>query len=78
MTRHLKARLARLVAQQTEVPPYFVELPHEAWEREDVLQDATEAMRAWQERTGHRGPVLIGPPVCTTAEEWSARYRPAQ
>jgi len=58
MTRHLKARLARLAAQQAEAPPYFAELPHETWEREDLLQDVTaEALRTWREphRTSRPG-----------------------
>lgn len=74
MAHRLDQRLARMEAGRSGPPPYFVELSADAWDNgEEHLERATAAaIRAHQERTGYRGPVLVGPKPCETEEEWLA------
>ena len=76
MTLALENRLAKIESLRARARPFFVEVPHDAWDRGDVDLErmSAEAIRQHQARTGYLGPVLLGPSPCAAEAEWMVRY----
>lgn len=71
MTGRFNGRVRALEAARRGASDYVVTMPEDAWGDPDAWDAVIAAHRA---RTGYRGPVIVAPETCDSAEGWRRRY----